>query len=223
MPFVVQVQHSIPYFTGIPEDVVTNVMHFRYEDVISPSPEHLDDLRDAVKDFFNQLYGGISGSTATMAKFMRPALARQKMYLLADTPPRVPVLDEVVPLTGLNQDATTSRIPTEVSVCVSFHGTYVGGENRQSKRGRIFLGGLGDGWLAAGSAGDFPIPAGDPLNRAKQACINLKAATDADDWTWLVWSPTLGTGSAVVAGWIDNAFDTQRRRGNAATARTAFP
>jgi len=50
---------------------------------------------------------------------------------------------------------------------------------------------------------------------------SLLAPTEtAGGWDWVVYSPTNGNTVNVDNGWVDNAFDTQRRRGLAVTART---
>ena len=218
-----QVQVSIPYYTGIPEDVVTNVLHFEFGDIVAPTGTDFTNLALSLATFYNGCYGAISPNLATMAKYMRPANARMKMYALADVKPRVPVFDEETPLTALNQDSTSSKLPNEVSSVQSFHGAYVGGISKASQRGRIYLGGLGDGWLDDGDANSFPKPASGALQEATQSAENMLGNTADDGWVWVVRSPTLNQTFDVVGGWMDNAFDTQRRRGQAATTRNLWP
>ena len=40
--------------------------------------------------------------------------------------------------------------------------------------------------------------------------------------TWVLWSRANNAMFNVVGGWVDNAFDTIRKRGNAPTARTTW-
>jgi hypothetical protein len=42
------------------------------------------------------------------------------------------------------------------------------------------------------------------------------------DWTWCLYSRKLDLMPEIVGGWVDNAWDIQRRRGYAATSRTTF-
>lgn len=218
-----QVQHSIPYYTGIPEDVVTNVLHFTFSDIDPPEPADFTDLSVLIKAFVTSWYGGISPNTSTMSKYARPALARQKMYNLDDPKPRVPVFDQVVPLTGVNQDATTTSVPPEAATCLSLKATYIGGVSKASQRGRIFIGALGNGWITPGDANSFPVTNSLCRTQATQGAINFKAAALAIGWTWVVYSPTTGDVFNITGGWMDNALDTQRRRGQAATSRTLWP
>jgi hypothetical protein len=48
----------------------------------------------------------------------------------------------------------------------------------------------------------------------------LVAANGSDDLDWVVYSPTSAETYEVAGGFIDTAFDIQRRRGSAAASRT---
>jgi len=50
----------------------------------------------------------------------------------------------------------------------------------------------------------------------------LTASTAAATWAWLTYSTVAPGYTQVVNGWVDNEWDTQRRRGRAATSRTTF-
>jgi hypothetical protein len=42
-------------------------------------------------------------------------------------------------------------------------------------------------------------------------------------WTWIVVSEVAGLNDVIVTnGWVDNAFDIQRRRGVTPTSRSTF-
>ena len=54
----------------------------------------------------------------------------------------------------------------------------------------------------------------------------LTASLAAADWHWVVYSTVQPAGQRtadVVNGWVDDAFDIQRRRGLAANSRQVFP
>lgn len=52
----------------------------------------------------------------------------------------------------------------------------------------------------------------------------LRAASiGAASWTWVQYSTKLGVATAVSQGFVDNEWDTQRRRGKRSTARTNWP
>lgn len=50
----------------------------------------------------------------------------------------------------------------------------------------------------------------------------LNESDAAAGWTWMVHSSVTGDNFAVVDGWVDDEFDTQRRRGRLPTLRTTF-
>jgi hypothetical protein len=50
----------------------------------------------------------------------------------------------------------------------------------------------------------------------------LDASQAATAWKWAVYSTVNATGVEVTNGWVENAWDTQRRRGRIATVRTVF-
>jgi len=77
------------------------------------------------------------------------------------------------------------------------------------------------------------------MNDTSSFGLGLFTASSASAvWKWAVFSPTIAGGwflpdtegppnlpaaySPVQSGWVDNAWDTQRRRGLEATARTVF-
>jgi hypothetical protein len=117
-------------------------------------------------------------------------------------------------------------LPDEVACCLSYrHFPYDAGINPQSQRGRIYFGPLNPDAFEGSGGGDEwntpPRPATAFKNILAAAASDLEDANDADN-TWIVYSRVLDQGFAVTDGWIDNAFDTQRRRGVAATARTLW-
>jgi hypothetical protein len=56
--------------------------------------------------------------------------------------------------------------------------------------------------------------------RASAAAMAAEAL--AAGWTWSVWSRKDQLLRPVVAGWTDNAPDTQRRRGPVSSSRTVY-
>jgi hypothetical protein len=44
----------------------------------------------------------------------------------------------------------------------------------------------------------------------------------SEDVTWMQVSTTFGIANPVTGGFVDNSFDTQRRRGSAPTARDTW-
>ena len=98
------------------------------------------------------------------------------------------------------------------------------------RRGRIYLGPLAA--VAADSSTGRPNTSFVTAIKNAAAAYLASVTTDGT-FTWVVHSHTTGaspgtydeTGNSVTVnqGWVDNAWDTQRRRGMAPTTRSAFP
>lgn len=161
----------------------------------------------------------------TMFKSMKGAFSTlvaqnnhlHRTYRMSDAKPRTPIASG-----NWNFDSSMSGppLPTEVALCMSFHAPPVSGLPQARRRGRIYVGPLNTTYVAS-------------TGRPDAALISLiaKAGRDAlDDFDdiagidWAVHSTkgAEGEGVAVTAGWVDNEYDTQRRRGREATTRTIF-
>jgi len=218
---------SVPYYTALPKDVVTNTFHFRWANTSDPTTADYDALQAALKAFYETIFSNASG--ITMAQFMRPALTRYKLYDMETPKPRVPLRNVIVPLT-VGQDTNPGIFP-EVAICASYQAAILSGDIAARKRGRLYIGGLGNSAEGLGSASTFPTPTATAITRINLAMKNLALLSSTYDWFWSVYSPTtnVATGSLVASfatvtnGWVDNAFDTQRRRGNAPSIRTVWP
>lgn len=216
MTYLAQV--TIPYYTSLPTDVVTNTWHFDWAGVGPPGTTDWTALRTQIMDLYANLY---KSPGTSMAKFMRPATSVLKIYNLDDPKPRVPRFESAMNL-AVFSDATNSNLPSEVAVALSYRGEYISGTNKANRRGRIFLGGIGSSWLEVGTLSTFPLIRSASIVQVNAALTTFDAAAEAVFWNWVVYSPTLDSSTRVVAGWTDNAFDTQRRRGQAPSARTTW-
>jgi len=145
-----------------------------------------------------------------------------KAYDRADPEPRQPVFTRTFDFTAAPGGAP---LPPEVALCLSFQGEPVSGEPQARKRGRIYL-----GPIRQDRVGTDGRPTQGMLTSVLDAATALKAAGDASTtWYWAVWSPTTAAASTpalanvpIENGWVDNEFDTQRRRGRVATFRQTF-
>lgn len=221
---VLLVQISIPTDDGLPENGIVNTFHFETDN--APTSTDLDTIRDDLEDFYEGAHAGAgSGLTTNFSDELDTANARIRIYDLADATPRVPLRNELLGLPA----AGSAGLPAEVALCMSFHGAQVSGEPQARKRNRIYF-----GPIAASSVGylnGHAIPDSSLVAKLADAGAELQARSDAraGTLTWVTFSPTqaaattLGGGTfPVVNGWVDNAFDTQRRRGMKATTRNTF-
>ena len=212
-----QTQVSIPYFTMLPTDVMTNVLHWNWPVGPPPEPADFATLANVLSGFYNDVYS----AGHSIAAYTVPAATRIKIYNLADPTPRVPVYDATL-ANGMVK-AVTTKAPPEMAMVVSYQAALVSGEPQASRRGRMYLGALADNWIDAGTESVFPNPAPSLELALNSAVQNMISTALGADWIFVVLSRKLNTAAIVTNGWIDNAFDTQRRRGNAPTSRVVWP
>jgi hypothetical protein len=210
---VVRMVATLPMDSGLPEDAVQNVWHFDVPIVTDPT---LQDIADAVS---TEIYNAVD---SFMSVKINEAACGFTFYNLADSEPRQPIYE-----TGFTAGFApgSTAIPSEVALVGSFQGDSESGQPQARRRGRVFIGPLAVAALGAGAAGDRP--AATFVGELSSGLADLRAASEAAvDWNWVVWSPTSGGGAGaafiVTNGWVDDAFDTQRRRGVSPTMRDIF-
>lgn len=207
-------QIVIPHTNGIVADAITNTLHF-IDFVPQPLSELADDVTPLIKDFYEAMYLG--GTRA--GNYMNWAAAEVNWYDLAQITPRVPY---TLPLNLVIASAATFVAP-ESSVVLSFQAGREPGVSQARRRGRIYLGGLGNGFITSSAAGVSPYVTTTVVTSISIQANNFRTAVGATSARWAVWSPTDQAASIITNGWVDNAIDTQRRRGTDATARTLWP
>jgi hypothetical protein len=140
-----------------------------------------------------------------------------RIYDLTDPEPRVPFYEN-------DESAFTpsgSALPAEVAICVSYQAIKQSGNNQASRRGRVYLGPLGDVSVNLADSSDVAArPTTAVLNTCIQGIAQLDVVVADSAVKWVVYSPKLDAFAEVDNLWVDNAFDTQRRRGERPTART---
>jgi hypothetical protein len=121
---------------------------------------------------------------------------------------------------------SNASLPLEVSACLSFKGTLsidgtAGPSEAGRRRGRVYLGPL-QTRVNTNASDKTPTIS----TNFRDACTGAAAFFSNSNLDlnifWVVWSPTAGDATRVHEGWMDDDFDTQRRRGEDATARTTF-
>lgn len=138
-----------------------------------------------------------------------------RCYDLGGLPPREPYIARF----DLVGTEPPSGLPAEVAVVASFHGS----TSTPRTRGRVYIGPLYTGIaVQSGGAGRVIPAAGDRL-AIVSACQRLR-----DNWprpeyiSWCILSQVNAVLVPVEGGWVDDAFDTQRRRGEAPVDRTSW-
>lgn len=214
--------------TGLPSDRYINDFAFEFDG--TPIAANYDNIVTVVSDFYRVVTTG----AASVGQFISNAVNRSAthtidVYHITAGPIGSPVYSES--WLGPPTTSSTSGLPTEVAGVLSFHAdlTDIPEESgvthpRARRRGRVFIGPLNINAvdisnapyrLAGSGSGAF-------LNTLREAATRLADDAAANDFTWSVWSRADATLRPVVAGWTDNAPDTQRRRGPASTARVTW-
>lgn len=202
MPFY-STQVTIPTVDNDVANYATNSFHFEADDLTALALCHT-----ALTSFYNTWQ-------PRMSNLVRQNAWTTKSYLDTDPMPRAPVLETTFNLTSAPAGV---GLPPEVALCVSFQGSRLSGTPQARRRGRVYLPFLGSSTL-----GTDGRPAALTVTSAVSCGQGLLTASDAAaTWTWVTFS-TVAPGYAVVLdGWVDNEFDTQRRRGRRYTSRSLF-
>lgn len=176
------------------------------------SPASTPDLAEytaAIKDFYDDLAGVIGVPLAQNGHEV-------KYYdLEITTPPNYPY---GLGAFNLASSPSGSGLPSEVAMCLSFQGIKASGFPQSRRRGRVYIGPLS---TTINSTGRPSSGARSQLaSAAVTFCSNLKAA--ANPAVLGVWSHVDSALIIVDNGWVDDSFDTQRRRGVQPTSRTTW-
>ena len=185
--------------SGIPDDAVVNTWHV-YALTGSPAWADVAQAWESFMDGIRILFPGTVAQTGHSLK----------VYNLADPEPRAPV-DTVSWQFGSAPSGTT--LPSEVALCVSYEGIRISGQDQARRRGRIFLGPIDAAESSSGRPGtSWPA---DLVTYFKTFIEDLNTA----GVYFVVRSRVDDDDVQVARVWVDNAFDTQRRRGVTPTSR----
>lgn len=204
--------------TGFSRDSVVNTFHF---DRVGTAPlgTVLPLVRDALVGFYNA--GPIptgGGSANPIANWISSTISRVsnastiKIYDLSLAAPRVPTVYQFT----LGAYATgETGVPLEVAMCLSMKTNLP----TRRGRGRIYIGPLVSGAINLDPPNIHPN--GGMLNSLRWSGANLRDSFSAEAGMprWSVYSRMGNLMHAVTEVWVDNEFDTQRRRGHRATTR----
>lgn len=203
---------------------------------------------DAVIDFYNTVRASGAAVAYYIADHMSRAAngCRVDVYdldgKLDGSPHGSPIYTKTFTLQGA---ITADSLPPEVALCLSFQtndaldapvegteqmiktpaaavrmgapATHLGRVRpRSRKRGRLFIGPLTKSALALDGTGR-PVPNPTLITTLGQAASALMNVASCD---WLQWSRANAQARTVHDAWVDDAFDTQRRRGEKALSKT---
>lgn len=199
----------------LPEDRFVNTFHFH--DLTTGYSTVAGDLRQAVIDFYENITVGGNALYQHMSAYVEREWNAVSYDLTAATP-RVPT---ATPSTM--GAAVGSGLPEEMAVCLTLEGAPPVTPRR---RGRLYFGPLANNssTLEGGTTDDPSHPAntsaGMVVSNLAASAQQLKAASALVGCPWSIRSSVPSENFVeIVGGWIDNAWDVQRRRGPKPTAR----
>lgn len=213
-------QVILPYTSGFARDASINVWHTSSVD--KTRLEQAQDASLALLEFYVSATG--VGAETIVGAYYSQIVSRVaeacliRTFDLDDPTPREPILEFPWQMVGHSE---ANSLPYEVALCSSF--TAEGGEGAplRRRRGRVYLGPFN---LDALQGGAVPAPATtliDTVVAATERLITTFGDTPTSSFVG-VYSRVDDLVRPITSGWVDNEFDTQRRRQRDATARTEW-
>lgn len=204
---------------GLPEDVVINTFHFSTSTIGSVSAVEATEITDRLTSFYNDLATGATVIVRTMLSSVLAAVGHEiRVYDLEQPEPRAPIRTQAMAMTP-----GSGAMPSEVALCLSYRGALVSGLNPRRRRGRIYLGPLTIGIASVTDTADVRPDIG--YRQSLLAAADTILQREEDGVFWVVASQPVEGGpistTPVTFMWVDNAFDTQRRRGADPTSRVS--
>jgi hypothetical protein len=220
-------QVVMPYRTGLPADIAVNQFAFSSDDTIATAHAA---VTTRLEDFYNAADTGYAISQLLSGALDRGSNAAEIRYFdlaghLDGSAHGSPVFIDNWTV-GAISGAASAPLPEECALCLSFHADYATDPEfsgvmrpRARDRGRVYIGPLNNvtgGYDTNGRS----TPGATVATSLGEAGTRLADSGAAS--LWCVWSRVDSALKEVVAGWVDDAFDTQRRRGPEATARVLW-
>lgn len=196
--------------TGLPADSIVNTTSW------TGSLSDLDNIRDILVDFYAvQAPDAQNTILYWMSNEAISGNVTIKIYDRDDPKPRQPIeIFESDLSEGLGPE---DMLPTECAIVVSYQASRIAGLPQNRRRNRFYMGGFG---VEANDNGRINPGLVETILFASKEMLN--AASASVDKSLIVWSGYYETGYTIDNGWVDNAWDSQRRRGLKSTARGAF-
>lgn len=218
VPGIIRAQAVLAATTAIPRDNFVNTFHFLPME-LAVTPEDITSVQAMVADFYTHV--GTSGHSIgdlLGASVSRVANACSvNVYDLGNAHPRPPHTSQ---WTCPARSGSGVNLPLEVCCVLSMFAD----RNIARHRGRVYIGPLQELDMTTSAQG-VPLVAPsfrDTLIEHVERLIAGTAAVAGVTPQLAIYSRVDGVARVVQHGWVDDAFDTQRRRGPRATTRTTF-
>lgn len=221
-----RVQHQFNHSTGMAEDVIVNTFHFTSDLTLDQTVAQ--QLATLIRNFYETSGDGVAPQLSNYLCYesIAPNAHTAKFYSMADAPPRAPLFT-------INQIAsvapTQGPLPSEVALCLSYRAALASGTVAARRRGRLYIGPLANNAIDQEAITGWARPAAGLMQALLAAGVGLAQDAAAAGFTWVVYSSATQDAQLPNGGdfgtfpitqfSVDNAFDTQRRRGAAPSTR----
>jgi hypothetical protein len=190
------------YASSTSEDVISsNSWIFGTTDHLAVAETDLIAAVDLVEAFYNSV-GALLGKQKSQIRF--------KAYDLGESPPRTPFDGG-----ALTVATGSASLPSEVAICISYWNGLV---PRPRKRGRLYLGPL----VQSVIDNTATVPRVTTTARSTIAGAGSDLIADNTVVTWGILSEADAVIRTIEHGYVDDAFDIQRRRGEDPSTRLEF-
>lgn len=221
---------TLPPKSGLPEDEVVNTFNFTVPGPVTDFD--MPAIEDAVMAFYNDVH---APAVQSLGRQLGPQISRTTKPIfrhydvgavLAGGPMGSPIRMADAPR-FIEASAPSNGCPGEVAVALSYAADFdadvefgAGGSRPRSRdRGRIFIGPLYTAVLQDNGNGRVSVNSAT-MTAILQAGDYLRGHPTVN---WAVWSRAAAAMKTVSKVWVDDAFDTQRRRGQKAVIRQTLP
>jgi hypothetical protein len=223
MPVPHVITHTFQGKSGLSEDRFVNTFHALSDEPLLPA--NFTALVTAIQHFYHP--AASNGLSSYLSQELNTIGRTIKVYDLTQAKPRAPIftfVDTAVPFAVIAGDT----MPAEVACCLSYEAVKLSGTPQARRRGRLYLGPFSVLAIDNTDANLKSRPKQGMIDIATLAADALRIAMSAAGFEWSVYSPTIDAGDVgdpaafvpIDHWWMDNAWDTQRRRGAAPTNRT---
>lgn len=212
---VIKVQHALQSASGLPTDRYINSFYFAQAELTTP--EDLSSMTSAIQSFYTGVPTGQSSALKSLFSVRAGgAFATMKFYDMDQPMPRAPIHENSY---DFNLGTNGKGLPSEVAICLSYEAPQISGQIQRRRRGRIYLGPLNDTCMNVASPTEPARPTPGARQLILDAARDLWALAQGQGWNWNVHSTVGGSSATISRFWVDDAFDIQRRRGEAPTSR----
>jgi hypothetical protein len=216
---------TLPHRSGLARDNVIN--SFTFDSVDPLTADIFDEIRDALEEFYNATSAEV---LVQVGRYINSSISRSSAPIvriydvsghMSGAPAGSPVGTRAF-AAALPSSASEIGLPNEAAVCLTMAADFgsdvefgPGTRPRARDRARVYIGPLNV--TAAQTTLGITRPDVDMRNNLAQSGIRL--ARRFATVNLVVWSRAAASTKTVTHVWVDDAFDSQRRRGERPTSR----